>query len=167
MISYGLVEAIFKRPESYASVSRSRGRDSRASGRGFESRASDTSGSVKEGGASGKASENGANSMGRRSPTESSSVSGQESADAEGSEHSRGRNPSHVIYESTPESTYPSNGPSIHEHEARDLGQDGDEDDVPTPGQQKALHGVTERHEDGSTQHHIRDETAPGVQVFY
>ncbi|KIM24983.1 hypothetical protein M408DRAFT_331455 [Serendipita vermifera MAFF 305830] len=183
VISYGLVEAIFKRPETYASVSRSRGRDSRASTRGgLESRASDASGSgVNEGRASGKASENDVNSRGTRSPASSSSVSGHEFADAEHAyavssgivdafERGRGRDPIQVIYESSSSGlAHLPRDPAIHASEVQEVeqGKDAeqpDEDDMPTPGHDQALRSVTE---EDAMPDHVQDATAPGVQVFY
>ena len=175
MISYGLVEAIFKRPESYASVSRSRGRDSRASGRDLKSRTSDTSGSVNEGRASG------APSMGTRSPTESSSASGQEFAEAEHAygvssgivgaydERGRGRDSSRVIYESGSGSIHVSKDLVTHEIEAMQEGEGErqDDDDVPTPGQERASHVVAEGQNPSSNDDQLDGANAPGVQVFY
>jgi hypothetical protein len=186
IISYGLVEAIFKHPESYAGVSRSRGRDSRASGRDVDSHASNASagdsrasGSVVEGKASEKASDSDIGSMGTRSPTESSSVSGQEYAELEhayggstgssdANERVRGRHLGSPTLENGTKSMRLVEDPTKTREDVVDVGSEADaegpdDDGVPTPGQEMVHHGPQEAY------WHQSDyiASAPGVPVYY
>ena len=183
MIDYGLVEAIFKRPESYASVGRSHGRDSRASTRGTGSRASDAGdsragGSIVEGNVNGKTGVSGVDSMDLRSPAESSSVSGQEWADTEhayggsvgkgeADEGGSGRDCSRAVPESATESTLPVEG-FVKTQEKDEVGAGYEWDDNSLPASREGATNLNARNDHwGLSSQNDYVTIAPGVPVFY